>query len=159
MIPNSASTHATNPEHTNTDPSLTALIAGTAMVVALSVYWLYDTYLVRDAVQQTLQNGKTYVTRLNEPRRLLPTIRAGGEQLVQTITRAKILAVTLKQQIAAAAADRATREEKYQGELAAIQEHSKLAERLLAELMTEIEGLPRSALAAADVAPRASASQ
>lgn len=158
-MPNSASTLAANPDHSHGDPSLATLIVGTAMAVLLSVYWLYDTYFLREALPQTLKSGKTYVARFHESRRPLPPLRSGGEELVQTIDRAKALAVALKQNIATATADLATREEKYQSELAAIKQQSAQAERLLAELMAEIQGLPRSALAGTGVLPHASASQ
>jgi hypothetical protein len=155
-MPNSPSALAANPDPSHADPSLAVLIAGSVMVVLLSAYWLYDTYFLREAVPQTLKSGKTYVARFHESRRPLPPLRAGGEQLVQTIDRAKALAVALKQDIATATADLATREDKHQSELAAIKQQSAQAERLIAELMTEIEGLPRSALAGTGVQPSAS---
>ncbi len=121
---NSASTLAANPDQSNADPSLSALITGTALAVMLSSYWLFDTYMVRQAAPQTLENGKAYVARFSEPRQLSPTLSAGGTRLIAVLNQARDLAETLKKDLAVAADERTAREDKYQKELAALQQQS-----------------------------------
>jgi hypothetical protein len=142
-----AATLDESPDHSSADPSLTSLIIGTSLAVILSAYWLFDTYMVRQAAPQTLSSGKSYVARIPASRLASPSLKTGGERLIAAINQAKELAVTLRQTADSVSDERASQENDYRKQMAALDEQSARAERLIDELMREIEALPRTSLA------------
>lgn len=139
----------THPEHVEeipSDPSLTSLYFAGVLVIALAVAALVDTYMIREKVSITPENGKAYVLRLRDPAAVGQSeIKAGSARLVAAITEARGAASALREAIARRTDALRASEGDYQSELAFLQQKSVEIEKLTTELNQEVRQLPTMA--------------
>jgi hypothetical protein len=118
-------------------PNLVPLVTLMVCTCVLTTYFLVDTYLIRQPSVKYAENGTAFVLRLREPLDTSFQIKAGGARLIQAIAEVKQQSDDLKSEIA----ERLTKDQAYQVELAAFMTQLEDAEKMIATLKEEVVGL------------------
>ncbi|WP_296804951.1 hypothetical protein [Thiocapsa sp.] len=118
-------------------PNLVPLVTLMVCTCVLTTYFLVDTYLIRQPSVKYAENGTAFVLRLREPLDTSSQIKADGARLIQAIAEVKQQSDDLKSEIA----ERLTKDQAYQVELAAFMTQLEDAEKVIATLKEEVIGL------------------
>jgi hypothetical protein len=115
-------------------PNLVPLWTLMVATCVLTTYFLVDTYFMRQPTVKYAENGTAFVLRLREPLDTSFQIKAGGARLIQAIAEVKQQSDDLKSEIA----ERLTKDQAYQVELAAFMNQLEDAEEMIATLKAEV---------------------
>lgn len=115
-------------------PNLVPLWTLMVLTCVLTTYFLVDTYFMRQPTVKYAENGTAFVLRLREPLDTSFQIKAGGARLIQAIAEVKQQSDDLKSEIA----ERLTKDQAYQVDLANFMNQLEDAEEMIATLKEEV---------------------